>query len=57
LTLSPYPTEDLLDTYLPEVPRRARFPGRTAPFNLTRATDLLHFEPVHLWHIEERTLS
>jgi nucleoside-diphosphate-sugar epimerase len=55
VTLSAYPTEYLLDTYLPGVPRLARFAGRAAPFDLSRATDLLRFEPAHLWPIEERT--
>jgi nucleoside-diphosphate-sugar epimerase len=53
-TLAPYPTEQLLATYHPEVPRRAAFPGRTAPFDLGRARDLLHFSAEHLWETEER---
>ena len=55
-TLSAYPTEDLLDTYLPEVPRRAVFPGRTVPFDLARAAELLAFEPIHLWPVEEKAM-
>lgn len=55
LTLSAQPTVDLLDAYLPGVPRRASFPGRTAPFDLTRSETLLGFTPTHLWPIEGRT--
>lgn len=57
VTLCPYPTEDLLDAYFPEVPRRAPFPGRMAPFDLTRARTLLRFDPVHVWPVEERRLA
>jgi nucleoside-diphosphate-sugar epimerase len=53
-TLAPYPTEQLLATYHPDVPRRAAFPGRTAPFDLSRARDLLHFSAEILWETEER---
>lgn len=55
-TLAPYPTEQLLDAFLPHVARRTRFPGRTAPFDLTRARDLLGFAPQYGWHIDERDL-
>ena len=55
-TLTPYPTEALLDVYLPAVPRRTAFPGRTAPFDLTRARTLLRFDPTHLWPLSERKL-
>ena len=53
-TLAPYPTEQLLDAYHPGVPRRRVFPGRTAPFDLSRAVDLLHFRAEHVWETEER---
>jgi nucleoside-diphosphate-sugar epimerase len=53
-TLAPYPTEQLLDAYYPGVPRRTVFPGRTAPFDLGRARDLLHFDAELLWETEER---
>lgn len=53
-TLAPYPTEQLLAAYHPNVPRRRAFPGRTAPFDLTRANDLLHFRAEILWEAEER---
>jgi nucleoside-diphosphate-sugar epimerase len=53
LTLSAHPTEALLDRYLPDVPRRDRFPGRTAPFDLALARKLLAFDPVHLFPVEE----
>jgi nucleoside-diphosphate-sugar epimerase len=53
-TLAPYPTEQLLAVYHPDVPRRRTFPGRSAPFDLTRATDLLHFSAEILWETEAR---
>jgi nucleoside-diphosphate-sugar epimerase len=53
-TLAPYPTEQLLAVYHPDVPRRVVFPGRTAPFDLSRARDLLHFTAEILWETEER---
>lgn len=53
-TLAPYSTEALLDRYYPGVPRRSRFPGRTAPFDLSNARRLLGFEAEHVVAIEER---
>jgi nucleoside-diphosphate-sugar epimerase len=53
-TLAPYPTEQLLAAYHPDVPRRCAFPGRTAPFDLRRARDLLHFDAEILWETAER---
>lgn len=53
-TLAPYPTEQLLAVYHPDVPRRRAFPGRAAPFDLARARDLLHFTAELLWETEER---
>ncbi len=53
-TLAPYPTEQLLAAYHPDVPRRSAFPGRSAPFDLRRARELLHFEAELLWETEER---
>lgn len=46
-TLAPYPTEWLLDTYLPGVPRRAPFPGRAVPIDLEPARHLLGFTAHH----------
>lgn len=46
-TLTPYPTEELLDRFLPEVPRRAPLPGRTVPVDLTVARTLLGFAAEH----------
>jgi nucleoside-diphosphate-sugar epimerase len=54
-TLSAIPTTELLDRYLPEVPRRAEFPGWTVPIDLTRAAKLLGFTAAHPWPIEEQT--
>jgi nucleoside-diphosphate-sugar epimerase len=56
-TLAPYPTEQLLDAFLPHVPRRTRFPGRTAPFDVTRARELFDFSPRFEWAIDERELG
>jgi nucleoside-diphosphate-sugar epimerase len=53
-TLAPYPTEQLLDAYHPDVPRRCAFPGRTAPFDLHRARELLNFDARILWDAVER---
>ena len=55
-TLAPYPTEQLLDAFLPHVPRRTRFPGRSAPFDVTRARELFGFEPRHIWPVGARDL-
>lgn len=44
-TLVPYATEELLDEYAPSVPRRAGFPGRSAPVDTSRARELLGFTP------------
>ncbi|MEV4623876.1 NAD(P)-dependent oxidoreductase [Asanoa sp. NPDC049573] len=46
-TLAPYPTEDLLAAYLPEVPLRSRFPGRAVPVALEPARRLLGFTAAH----------
>jgi nucleoside-diphosphate-sugar epimerase len=53
-TLAPYPTEQLLDAYHPDVPRRRAFPDREAPFDLRRAHDLLHFSAELVWDTEQR---
>jgi nucleoside-diphosphate-sugar epimerase len=53
-TLAPYPTEQLLAAYHPDVPRRATFPGRMAPFDLTRARELLRFQAEILWEVPEQ---
>jgi hypothetical protein len=53
-TLAPYPTEQLLTAYHPDVPRRCAFPGRMAPFDLGRARELLHFDAELLWETVER---
>ncbi len=56
MTLAPYPTEALLDRYLPDVPRRTRFPGRMSPVDTTRAKELLRFEPDHIFPVRDSTL-
>jgi nucleoside-diphosphate-sugar epimerase len=55
-TLCPYPTEALLDRYLPDVPRRAALPGRTVPIDVTRAQRVLGFSAIHLWPVETSAL-
>ncbi|HEY1177415.1 MAG TPA: NAD(P)-dependent oxidoreductase [Phytomonospora sp.] len=46
-TLSPYPTEDLLDAYAPGTPRLRRFTGHEVPMDLTPARTLIGFEARH----------
>jgi nucleoside-diphosphate-sugar epimerase len=46
-TLAPFPTEELLDRFLPGVPRRAPLPGRAVPVDLTVARTLLGFAAEH----------
>ena len=41
------PTEELIARYAPGVPRRERYPGRTAPIDTCRARQLLGFVPRH----------
>jgi nucleoside-diphosphate-sugar epimerase len=48
-TLAPYPTEELIERFLPEVPRRAPLPGRAVPVDLTAARTLLGFTAEHLF--------
>lgn len=52
-TLAPYPTEWLLDTYLPDVPRRRKFAGRSVPVDLDPAHDLLGFAAQHSYPVVE----
>ncbi|GAA3414992.1 NAD-dependent epimerase/dehydratase family protein [Streptosporangium vulgare] len=47
-TLSPLPTERLLDLCHPGVSRRRRFPGRTVPIDLEPASALLGFTARHI---------
>lgn len=56
-TLSPYPTEALLDRYLPEVPRRAALPGRQVPIDTSAAATLLGFTASQLYDIEPAVLG
>ncbi len=56
-TLSPYPTEDLLARYLPDVPRRRALSGRTVPIDTSAATELLGFTPEHLYDITPADLA
>lgn len=55
-TMVPYPTEDLLDTYAPHVPRLTSFTGRQVPADLTRARVLLGFRATHTLDVTERPL-
>lgn len=54
--LTPYPTEALLDAYLPDVPRRRPIPGRSTAMDLTRAEAVLGFHAEHLWPVQPRDL-
>jgi nucleoside-diphosphate-sugar epimerase len=56
VTIVPYHTEDLLELFHPDVPRRRAFPGRTAPVDLSRAEKLLGFSANHVHHTELREL-
>lgn len=46
-TLAPFPTEWLLDRFLPGVPRRRALPGREVPIDLQPARRLLGFAAEH----------
>ncbi|OLF17465.1 NAD-dependent epimerase/dehydratase family protein [Actinophytocola xanthii] len=48
-TLAPYPTQELVERFLPGVPRRAPLPGRAVPVDLTAARTLLGFTAEHLF--------
>ncbi|GAA5059197.1 nucleoside-diphosphate-sugar epimerase [Thermocatellispora tengchongensis] len=52
-TLSPLPTERLLEEFHPDVPRRRRFPGRTVPIDLEPAAALLGFTARHVYPVRE----
>jgi nucleoside-diphosphate-sugar epimerase len=56
-TLAPYPTEALIDRFMPEVPRRKAFSGRECLIDLRRAETLLDFRAEHLWAVEPRNLE
>jgi nucleoside-diphosphate-sugar epimerase len=51
-TLCPYPTEALLDRFLPHVPRTATFEGRAVPIDVTRARQVLGFSPIHPFPVQ-----
>ena len=53
--IAPYPTQQLVDRFLPDVPRRREFAGREVPIDLRRAA-LIGFTAEHLWPLEERAL-
>jgi nucleoside-diphosphate-sugar epimerase len=48
-TLAPYPTEQLLATYHPRVPRHTTFPGRRTAVDLTAARHTLGFTATRLF--------
>lgn len=56
-TLSPYPTEDLLARYLPDVPVRKPLSGRAVPIDTAAITTLLGFVPEHLYEITPAELG
>jgi nucleoside-diphosphate-sugar epimerase len=43
------PTQELLNTYLPDVERRAPLPGNTSLFAIDKAERLLDWKPRHSW--------
>jgi nucleoside-diphosphate-sugar epimerase len=49
-TLAPYPTEELLARFHPDVPHPP-FPGRAVPIDLEPAHALLGFTAEHIWEI------
>jgi len=55
-TLVPYPTQQLVERFMPDVPRRRSFAGREVPIDLTRAPKLIGFTAEHLWPLEPRDL-
>ena len=48
-TLMRQPTEDLLDVYLPDVPRRTTFTGRAVPIDLAPVRAVLGFTARHIF--------
>ncbi len=44
-TLAARDTEELLDEFFPEVPRRRTLPGRSVPWDVSAATETLGFQP------------
>ncbi|WP_198664259.1 NAD-dependent epimerase/dehydratase family protein [Jiangella endophytica] len=53
---TPYPTEQLLAAFHPDVPRRRAFTGRTAPVDLTAARELIGFTATRLAGLPARDL-
>jgi|GEM_PF-303284 len=51
-TFLPYPTEQVLDRYWPQVPRTQRLEGRAAPVDLAPMRTILGIEPKHVLHAE-----
>ena len=45
--LAPFPTEELLDRYHPDVPRRWDLPGRASAIDTRAAREVLGFHPEH----------
>lgn len=56
-TISPFPTEALLDRFHPGVQRRRPLPGRTVAIDLDPANRILGFEARHELDIAERPLD
>ncbi|RIQ13252.1 NAD-dependent epimerase/dehydratase family protein [Jiangella rhizosphaerae] len=53
---TPYPTEQLLAAFHPDVPRRRAFAGREAPVDLAAARELIGFTATRLAGLPERPL-
>lgn len=52
-TLRHEPTEELLQSVLPDLERRAPLPGNTSGWSIDRARELIGFVPRHSWRNEE----
>ena len=55
-TLVPYPTQQLVERFLPDVPHRRSFAGREVAIDLTRAPKLIGFTAEHALPVEPRDL-
>ena len=56
-TLAPYPTADLVDAFLPGVPRKADLSGRAVPLDVSEAERILGFEARYHFSVEAREIA
>ena len=52
-TLTTIPTEDALRTYAPDTEIRSPLPGHMGAFDISRAKEILGWEPIHSWRDAE----